>query len=235
MKKLFILLAFVKSTAAFCQPVAAPNVRASITLDRMNDNLGITPVGPALYGIPLPPAEVIGQGYLDTAWSRSSIILYSSDKTYNHPAARYDVLNNCLEVKMPDKMLMVPSDKLKGFLLTNGKTSMAFVNAKEFDAASAGFYEVLSAGKVTLLKKYEAKLKPSTYVPSFDLGSRNAKIIKSESYYYADEKGVTQLEKKEKKLGRQLERLGIVNDKNLLGDLSEGNLKSLFNNFNAKE
>jgi hypothetical protein len=235
MKKLFIILAFAKASLAWSQPVAAPNVRASITLDRMNDNLGITPVGPALYGIPLPAAEVIGEGYLDTAWSRSSILLYSSEKTYNHPAARFDVLNNGLEVKMQDKTLMVPGDKLKGFLLTNGKSSRAFVNAREFEASSVGFYEVLSTGKLTLLKRYEARLKSSTYVPAFDLGSRNAKILKSESYFYADERGVVELEKKKKKLSRQLEHLGIGNGKVRMGNLAEEELILLFNNFNVKK
>lgn len=227
-------MVFANISLAWSQPVAAPNVRASITLDRMNDNLGITPVGPALYGIPLPAAEVIGEGYLDTAWSRSSILLYSSEKVYNHPAARFDVLNNGLEVKMQDKTLMIPADKLKGFLLTDSKSSRAFVNAREFEATSVGFYEVLSAGKLTLLKKYEARLKSSTYVPAFDMGSRNAKIIGSESYYYADEKRVEELQRKKKKLRRQLDDLGIVKNESQLGDLSEDDLKSLFSSFNSE-
>src|SRR5688572_15892134 len=95
---ILILFTLLPCSKAGAQAVVPENVRATNTLERLQDLDGLG-LGDMLYGIPQPPGKVIGDTYLNTRWKQTSMLLYDSEKLLEGYPVRYDIQLDELEVK----------------------------------------------------------------------------------------------------------------------------------------
>jgi hypothetical protein len=185
------------------QNAVPTNIRAANTLQELGNN--ITP-NEIMYGIPLPPKEVIGDSYLVNQWRVSNILLYENNTLLKNYPTRYDLLRRELEVKSKSGVRVLEDHKVKSFSLLDSvsQTPVYFVNGRDYRDESntpfSGFFEVMADGKVPLLRQTVAKIKKANYTVQFDVGSRDDKIIKTNNVYYVKDGTLYNLPRSRKKL-----------------------------------
>jgi hypothetical protein len=236
---LVLLTFFAKS---YAQAVVPPNIRASNTLDKLNDLDGLG-MGDMLYGIPLPEGKVIGDTYLDTHWKNSSLLLYENDKLIEGFPVRYDILTDDFEVKSKNGIKVVKGGKIKSFVWVDSVTKVPdyFVNAKDFrdedNVPYSGFFQVLTEGSLPLFKKTEIDVKKADYNIQFNVGSHDDKILKKNDFYTLKDKLVVELPSSKKKIialfGDKSEVMEVFIKENDLSIAKEDPLKIIFEHYNS--
>ena len=201
--RILVLLTFVSKS--YGQTVVPPNVRASYTLDRLNDSQGLGN-SDMLYGIPLPEGKTIGDTYLNTRWQKSSILLYDDVKLIEGFPVRYDILTDEIEIKSKKGIKVLKGSKIKSFVWLDSlsKTPDYFVNAKDFkdenNVSYSGFFQVLTEGSLTLFKKTVLDIKKADYNIQFNVGSQDDKILKRTEFYTLKGEKVIEVPSSKKKL-----------------------------------
>jgi len=162
-------------------------MRAQQTLDRLTDAdaLGRNDL---LYGVPLPPGQVVGDYYLDTKWNAASLFLHNHEKMLEGYLVKYDLKSNMLEIKTKNGIKLLDVKRVKSLVWSDSITRRAhyFANAAEFTENGTpltGLLEVLAEGNWPLMKRTTLYEKQPDYVPAFDVGSRDTKIIKRQTFY----------------------------------------------------
>lgn len=183
-----ILGAFITSVYGFSQGAIPTIIRSQETLRGLNNGIGSSEL---LYGIALPPGELIGDGYLSLDWRLSSVMLYREEKLLEGYLTRYDISGGVIEFKTINGVKIINEDNVKSLVWmdTINQIRNYLVNAKEYKdedhTQMAGFFEVLSDGNFPLFKKTNISIKKANYVVQFDVGTRDDEIQKIEVYYYA--------------------------------------------------
>jgi hypothetical protein len=243
MKFIFVFVALLTlCSIAMAQPttgVLPPNMRASIALDKLSS---MTP-GDLIYGIPLPPKEVVGDSYLNEEWRSTTLMLYSSDVLIEGFPVKYDMLRDEFEIQSKSGIKVIDGKKVKSFIWIDqiSNTADPFINAREFkneeNTPLRGFFNVMVDGKMPLFKKTEAYIKKADYNASLDVGHRNDRILKREKLFYAVEGKVFEVPSAKKKFLLLFEeQQHEVNDFIKSNDLSLGNeshLKRVFEFYNS--
>jgi hypothetical protein len=199
---LFTLLTFFKSSA---QAVVPENVRATNTLERLQDLDGLG-LGDMLYGIPQPPGKVIGDTYLNTRWKQTSMLLYDNEKLLEGYPVRYDIKLDELEVKTRNGIKVLKGAKVKSFVWIDSLTNAPeyFVNAKDYknddNVPYTGFFQVLNDGVLPLLRKTVLDIKKADYNIQLNVGSHDDKILKKPRFYTVKDKQLIDLPSSKKKL-----------------------------------
>ena len=178
------------------------NIRAANTLD----DLGSFMPGDLLYGIPMPPKQLLGDAYLNPDWRPANILLFTKETLLEGYPIRYDLLKNELEVKASNGIKVLEGRRVKSFVWKDSLswTNEFFINASlykdEDNTPMTGFFKVLADGRSPLMSKPKAYIKEADYNVQFDVGTRDDKIIKKEILYYAKDGVAYELPKSRKKI-----------------------------------
>lgn len=146
-----------------------------------------------LNGLPIarPPSEVQGDIYMKD-WLPGTVSLMDRDMTITGYLVRYNIFLKEVEfhTAMGDRALQ--SSLVKEFTLNDTITNRQhhFINGKNFKSEGVpiwNFFELLSDGKVPLLKEYYVEIKDPDYQPALNSGSRDTRIIKHSRIWCAVE------------------------------------------------
>ncbi|MCF2495910.1 hypothetical protein [Dyadobacter chenhuakuii] len=143
---------------------------------------------------PTESSNVIGDFYIDSLWHEGSVKLNAPMTQFGGMESdslagitiRYNVLNDELEVlAKKNDVRVIKSSYIKSFETKNSGTSQRFVSIKSLtpDTGLQGVCEVLSSGKLTLIKHYKPKITKPNYNPGFGTGQKNT-IVRLDSDYY---------------------------------------------------
>jgi hypothetical protein len=236
-----ILGAFTSSVYGFSQSmgVIPPVIRSQETMRGLRNGIGPSEL---LYGIPLPPGELIGDGYLSLDWRLSSVMLYRDEKLLEGYLTRYDISGGVIEFKTINGVKIINGNNIKSLVWidTISQTRSYLVNAKEYTDEDStqltGFFEVLADGKLPLFKKTNISIKLANYVPQFDMGTRDDVIQKLEIYYCAHGDKVSKVQLNKKKVielcaGKETEIKNFIKTNSL--DVSQQHhLQAVFERYN---
>ena len=198
---------------------------------------------------PTESSNVIGDFYIDSLWHEGSVKLNAPVTQFGGLESdslagitiRYNVLNDELEVlAKKNDIRVIKSSYLKSFETKNNATPQRFTSIKSLapNTDLKGVCEVLSSGKLTLVKHYKPKITKPNYNPGFGTGQKNT-IVRLDSDYYVISNG-----KSEKLTANKKAVLALMNDKEkeIEGYLKENkaalksdlDLKSVFDFYNKK-
>lgn len=227
---------------AHAQSSAIPsNIRASYTVQSLSDaaSMGKNEI---LYGVPAPAGKVIGDTYLSTHWRKSAIQLYKDDRVVEGYEVRYDIRSDALDVKTTGGVKVLEGKRIRSFSWRDSSRlePVFFVNAHDYTfegVPMTGFFEVLADGGAPLFKRTELALKKADYNVSFDVGSRDDKILKQTSYFMGLKKQVVEVEGTRKKVLALFGNMADAMEKYIAAnDLSlkkESDLVSVFTHYNS--
>jgi hypothetical protein len=197
---------------------------------------------------PTEASNVVGDFYIDSTWHEGNVKLNAAVTQFGGMESdslagikiRYNVLNNELEVLAnKNDVRVIKASYLKRFEI-EGPSPQQFLNVKSVapDSELKGVFEVLSAGKLTLLKHYKPKITKPNYNPGFGTGQKNT-IVRLDSDYYVLTSG-----KPEKLSPGKKGVMAVMNDKqkeieaylkeNKANLKTDDELKSVFNFYNGK-
>ena len=225
------------SVSCFAQAVVPPNIRATNTLEKLQDldGMGTTDL---LYGIPLPEGNVIGDTYLNPEWRLCSILLYDNNKLLEGYPARYDIHADALEISARNGVRMLKGNKVKSFLWIDDKTGSPFyyVNGRELSKEFIGFFKVLVDGEKPLFERVLLDIKKADYNIQFNVGSLDDKVLKKFKYYTRENGELIELPSSRKKLlhffnDRNSEMESFMKEKNLAAKKGE-ELVMVFRHYN---
>jgi len=238
----FLFLASVAYFNCYAQGSAIPqNVRAVNTIERLTDSNGLGN-NEMLYGIPLPEGKVVGDTYLSTEWKKSVILLYDNNKLIEGFPVRYDIQSDDLEVKSRTEVKVLQGRKVKSFMWIDSSRSEPyyFINARDFKLDGVpltGFFEVLVDGNSPLFKKVNVSVKKADYNVTLSVGSRDDKILKNSTYYFANGNSIYEIPGTKKKflqlLKSKAEQVGSYMDENGLSVKKEEELAAIFKYYNS--
>ena len=193
----FLLIIF------FCPDIAAGQVQLFSGGSGSNFNPFGTHVGDYLrvYEIPLAHS-LTGSPYLNEEWGNADIILNDDHMIIKNIPVKIDVRNNWLEIKYEEKVYLL--DDLDIYNLQLKKNGDVFItkNALHIDGLS-GFFKVLYNEKTTLLCHFSSTIQRSNYIPAFDAGEKDDKLILIKTYYIFFNGQLTKLEKNSRKFEKQ--------------------------------
>jgi len=237
---LFLLSATVWS--AFGQASAIPaNVRASYTVGSLSEGVSMGRNG-VLYGVPAPPGKVVGDTYYSTHWRKSVIQLYKDDRMIEGYRVRYDIQTDALDVNTDGGVKVLDGKRIRSFswLDSSRVEPVFFVNAHDYHLEGTpltGFFEVLADGKAPLFKRIELHVKKADYNVSFDVGSRDDKILKEATYFVGQGKNVVEVESSKKKVlslfGDKANEMEKFMESNNISVKKEADLVKLLQHYNG--
>lgn len=152
------------------------------------------------YGVKQKPGVVRGDAYLDPEWHRAAVVFYPEIVKRYDPKApdsiagymvRVDLINQVVEFQLKEGVKAVEIGSVRKLYYESGRL-IKLVNAKDIDddnVAPEGFLEMLSSGKLTVVKSVVLKVKEPTYNVALDVGEKDARIYKKGLYYYMEKKG----------------------------------------------
>jgi hypothetical protein len=131
-----------------------------------------------------PDTEIEGSSYADSTWKKGSFIFFPEKKdapndTVNGFTLRYDVFKGEVDILHKKNVFAATSDMLDGFFYQDKiiAKNHYFLNARNYNSTKdeqiKGFVEVLSNGKLKLVKRYYITTKKPDYNPSLNVGNRN--------------------------------------------------------------
>ena len=226
----------------FGQDSAIPsNIRASYTMESLSDGSQVS-LNEVLYGVAAPPGKVIGDTYLTPNWLKSAIQLYKDDRVIQGYSVRYDIYADALDIKTNNGVKVLEGKRIKSFswLDSTRVEPVFFVNARDYkfeNTPLTGFFEVLVDGPAPLFKRTQLRVKKADYNVSFDVGSRDDKILKERSYYVGQSKAVVELGNAKKKVlpifGNRSDEMEKFMSDNNLSLKNEADLVRLFKHYNT--
>jgi hypothetical protein len=152
------------------------------------------------YGVKQKPGVVKGDAYLDPEWHKAAVVFYPEIVKRYDPKApdsiagymvRVDLINQVVEFQLKEGVKAVDISSVRKLYYESGRL-IKLVNGKDIDKdniAPKGFLELLSSGKLTVVKAVVLKVKEPTYNVALDVGEKDAKIYKKGIYYYMEKKG----------------------------------------------
>lgn len=143
--------------------------------------------------LPMPPPDVIGSDLLNPYFNVSTFLLNDSSLLSGLPA-RYYVLRNEFDVKTSSGLRTLRGDRVRSFIWVDSvtKKTEVFVNMKEYMNESGtpgtGFMQILSEGKIGLLKQTEVIFKKANYHVAMNVGNPDHQFIHKTHLYYLIDK-----------------------------------------------
>jgi hypothetical protein len=139
----------------------------------------------------LPPAapDVVGNDLLNAQFQKATFLLNDSSLLEGLPV-KYYITRNEFDVKTKAGLRALKGDRVKSFVWIDSATKkpQVFINAREFKRPNgtpgAGFFQLITEGKVGLMKQTEVIFKEANYHEALNVGSRDHQLIKKIHYYY---------------------------------------------------
>jgi len=190
--------------------------------------------------LPGAPPKVEGDVYLNKSFNLSVFQLYD-DKILEGYIAKLDLKLNEFDIVTAQGIKVLKGKQVKSFIFVDSLTHLQsnYVNTREWKIAEdepiEGFFQILSEGELTLVKRSTVIFKKADFNAALNVGSKDHRYIKKESIYYISDKVATPMPTKKNILKlfgeREKEMNAYVVDKNL--NLSkEHDLKRIFDYFN---
>ena len=191
-----ITLSLVLSTAVSSSFAQGSNVGNTAStagneyLQKQNavDRLAAVNPNTATFGIPLPPASLEGDFYLDSEFKEGSFELTVSPKVYDDMVIRYDLRSNLIEINYDDGVRGLDGNKVKYFdLKTSTNKYKRYVNVNQLkgsgdDMPTNIFLEVILDGAVPLYSYEKITIKKADYNVALNVGNKNDQILKKPVY-----------------------------------------------------
>jgi hypothetical protein len=193
----------------FSQGSVPSKIRAANTLDRLSDKDGLSRTD-MIQGLAPPPGRIVGDTYLNKKWNKASLLLFDSEKMIEGYPVKYDIQQDVVEVMAKNGIKIIEGKKIKSMVWIDSVTSTPsyFVNARDYNiegAALNGFLEVIVDGTLPLMKRTTIIEKEPDYVPALDVGSRDKKILKKETFFCSQKASL-------KKIGNKKSVLPVFGD-----------------------
>jgi len=160
------------------------------------------------YRFELPPGEnkiivndgipnLTGSPYLED-WQEGSIFMKNGD-TIKTILLRFDVYNNDMQFMYDGKTWAIGA-KNKVKVIKLEKHSFIYLPYKDNNQIKESFFEVLTAGKVSLLILYYPEVIRSNYNAVLNSGTKNDQLLLRKKYFFLEDDLVSFLDKKGKNL-----------------------------------
>ncbi len=145
--------------------------------------------------------KLVGSFYLNDEWALTDVFLNNDNMVIRDIKTRIDLRNRVLEIKTKDDTLVLPTYRIKKFLIKESAT--LFVTENVVKSSTKGFYQVVVDDEFTLLSHPDVKITPSDYNIITNTGSRDDKIIKKESFYLFSDGSLMLLNRSRSKFKKQ--------------------------------
>lgn len=138
------------------------------------------------------PPDVVGDSFLKNYFSKTVFLLFDDERIVSGYVAKYDLLKDDFYLLQANAIRVLPGVKVKNFSYVDSinQAQHHFINGSEFKSESgtpmSGFYEILVDGPLALLKKNQAILKEADYHAALNVGSKDHRIIKTQSLFVAE-------------------------------------------------
>lgn len=138
------------------------------------------------------PPGVVGDSFLKNYFSKTVFLLFDEQQVVSGYASKYDILKDDFYLLQGNTIRVLPGTRVKNFSYVDSinQAQHHFINGSEFGLESgtpmSGFYEILVDGPLALLKRTEAVVKEADYHAALNVGSKDHRILKSQSYFLAD-------------------------------------------------
>lgn len=242
-----IALLLIHAPAIAQVPGAASDqiTRAMNTLERFAYGNFERNTGGNIPLMPMQKPQTVGERFLNRSWNKTSFLLYNASDFSEAYQAKYDLLDREMVVYFPTGLKVIRTENIKSFIWVDSVSARSglFVNGREFTDAEdqvpfVGFFQVLSEGQLTLLKKTEASVQENNYNVALNVGRRDNQIRHKVAYFYALPDGTLHsLPKRREKLRQiftgheeEMERFIRLNQVN---PEKEHHLEVLFGHYNA--
>lgn len=236
---IIVALCFIAAQACG-QSAVPPYIRATNTLDRLIFNGGVEN-GEMLFGIPMAPGKVVGDTYLTKEWRKSNLLLYENDKVIEGYEIRYDIKTDEIEIMTRTEVKVISGTKVKSFVCVDAATNtpVFYINARGYKSDKdfpKGFFEVVVDGKVPLFKHTALYIKKADYSEALDVGSRDDKILKQNTFYHAADDMILKIPRNKNKFlelfGDKQHEIDMFMSDNRLSLNKEEDLKLIYRHYN---
>ncbi len=156
-------------------------------LERMSSTEMLV-TGSSVHTLPPSPPDVVGDDMLNQHYQKATFLLNDSSLLEGLPV-KYYITRNEFDVKTKAGLRALKGDRVKSFVWIDSATKkpQVFVNAREFKrqdgTPGVGFFQLITEGKVGLIKQTEVIFKEANYHEALNVGSRDHKLIKKTHYY----------------------------------------------------
>lgn len=196
MKKLFAAFIFCINALL---PVLGQSEMTQSTRDNLNyGNFTPNPQRTTIYGIDERKSNIKGDVYLDSAWHVGEVFFYpevihrydpnASDSVGGYKI-RVEVVDYTVEFLIENKAKAVEESAIRRLVWMNGTDKITLVNTRQYGVSDGlkGYFELLSEGKLTILKYTRITLLKPTYNIALDIGEKDYRILQKSDYYYLRE------------------------------------------------
>ncbi|QOI97461.1 MAG: hypothetical protein HRU69_08145 [Flammeovirgaceae bacterium] len=156
-------------------------------LERMS-NPEMLVTGASVQTLPPAPPDVIGDDMLNTHFQKTTFLLNDSSLLEGLPV-KYYIARNEFDIKTKTGLRALKGDRVKSFVWIDSATKkpQVFINGQLFKhedgTQGTGFFQLISEGKVGLIKQTEVIFKEANYHVALNVGSLDHKLIKKIHYY----------------------------------------------------
>jgi hypothetical protein len=184
------------------QEVLTPAVRANNFNWRLQQLGGQLRSGDMISGFSSYDApDVVGDTYWDKHWGQSSLLMTNRTEAIEGYFTRYDIYKDEFEFNMSNGVKVLQGALVKDMIWLDSLTgaTRVLINAREFTEEGtkvAGFLEVLVEGGNSLYKKIRLEILKPDFNPALNVGSKDARILKKESYYFNQGKELVRIKNK---------------------------------------
>ena len=191
LRKLFILLLLVQGATVFSQNTSGSTrsfMQNKYLLERMS-NPEMLVTGASVQTLPPAAPELIGDDLLNAHFQKATFLLNDSSLLEGLPV-KYYITRNEFDVKTKAGLRTLKGDRVKSFVWIDSLTKrpQIFINAREFKRSDGtpgtGFFQLITEGKVGLMKQTEVLFKEANYHVALNVGNLDHKLIKKIHFYY---------------------------------------------------
>lgn len=161
--------------------------------------------GEAIETYDLRKVTKIKRVFFKEEWLDAQIVFIDENKKSKNFPVKYDILNQEINVSVQGSIYVLPTALIDGFILSDVLGEIAeFTIFKDENKGPTGIFEVIESGKFTFLEKHSAKRIKADYQPTLDVGSKDEKAVRKNTFYLMDDRGQFFEIPTKKKLAKEL-------------------------------
>lgn len=146
--------------------------------------------GSTIFIIPPKTEDRKGSPYLFEQWKKGVVFVKSLNKSYQFDYLKYDLMNNDIELKIDGQVKVIPDKEVKEFVIQDDASGqvLKFIRLDRFSYETtplSGFGQVITEGKVSLIKHSYTEIKEANYRVDLNVGDKFDTILQREKYYFA--------------------------------------------------
>lgn len=195
-KTLLVFFVFISSASpAQKAPSVSDAVRTGNILNRLQTQNGLSTGDLIMPASTSTEHEIEGDAYWDVHWGKGAIQFYEKDRWATGYTIRHNIQRNDFEFRMDKDIRVIEGNKIRHMVFVDsisGKTRF-LVNGRDYKEEGislSGFLEVLVEGDNALMKGIRLEILKPDFSPALNVGSKNTRILKKESYFYVDGKEI---------------------------------------------